>query len=147
MGQSLFKCHTSPALVWLKSISSPLLLLGAPNFRLKSGSWLREMAFPQEPPLPMPWVFYHNPLSQKGVPSSGHTRGGLCSPNKLNQSFHLPHQGIYLMLLIFQLLGQLFFLGGGNVADAVFAFTLAAALTCPAFPSSSDFLHSSKKCI
>ena len=51
------------------------------------------------------------------------------------------------MLLIFKLFGQLFFLGGGNVAAAAFAFTLVVALACPAFPSSLDFLHSSKKCI
>ena len=35
---------TLPALVWLVGFSSPLLLLGASNFRLESGSWLRGLA-------------------------------------------------------------------------------------------------------
>ena len=47
------------------------------------------------------------------------------------------------MLLILELFGQLILLGGVTVAAA--ALVLGAALARPAFPSSSDFLHSSQE--
>ena len=69
---------------------------------------------PQEPPLHVPWGLPSKiPSPKRRISWPGHIRQGLHGPHNWYQILYLPHQGIYLLLLIPELFGQLILFGGG----------------------------------
>ena len=97
-----------PTLPTFNYAARPLIWLGVPCSRFESGLRLSLCWQTPSPRTTSPCVL--------GLPPNatchGPFGGGPCSFDSWDEVFNLPHQGIYLVLLILELLSQLIFPGG-----------------------------------
>ena len=121
------------ALIGFVCFASPLLLLGPFDCWLGSGSQLSLRGQAPSPRATSPCALGlppKTPSSKRRVSWPGLTGGGLCGLHNLYQILFLPHQGIYLLLLIPELFGQFILLGGGYCVCCCLSFRCCLGLTC-----------------
>ena len=113
---------TLPTLIRL---TSPLLLLGTSGFWLESGSGMGLWRHAPSPRMPSPCCLGLPPKTTWPAPFEG----SFCGLHSWYKVLDLPHQGIYLVFLIFELLWQLILLGGGYCGCCHLGFAFCFCLT------------------
>ena len=139
---------TLPALIGFVCFASSLLLVGTFDCWLRSGSQLsltEQAPYPRAtspcalglPPKP--------PLPKEGFPGLATPEEACVALTTDTKFFTCPTKVSICCCWYLSCLVSSSCLVGGTVAAA--ALALGTALAWPAFPSYSDFLHSSKKCM
>ena len=136
--------HTASTGWVCMSLQPPTL---AVDFCLLAGEWiLTEWEGRPLPPLHVPWVFLPKPpLPKEGFPGLATLEKACVAHTTDTKFFNCPTKASIWCCWYLSCLVSSSYLVDGTVAVA--AFALGAALAWPAFPSSSDLLHSSKKCM